>query len=250
MTLHLARAVHAANTPAPRIPKASVVAEDDSDQYKEASITYEAWRSGRRAIVHTLDLNAAHSQHAEQVVKNFRQGIYFPHVDFHIGTIESYISRRLEETSNEPFLDHGILDLPATHDYFEIVSKAMKPNGTLLAFCPSITQINTCALRSKQLALPLFLEKVLEIGGGIGTGGREWDVRFIKPRALLKTESRYTISEPGGLVAVEAEDKKASEEALTAGGEMVCRPKVGGRVAGGGFVGIWRRIVPSLEQNL
>lgn len=249
MTLHLARAIHAANTPVPDIPGATPTTEGDNAQLEKISTLYESWRSNRRAVVHTLDVNIAHSRHAEQVVKNFRKGIYFPHVDFHTGTIEEYLSGRLK-ASNEPFLDHTILDLPATQDYFEIVSKAMKPNGTLLAFCPSITQINACALRSKQLDLPLFLEKILEIGGGIGTGGREWDVRFVKPRALLKTESRYTVSGSEGLVAAEAEDKQASKQVLNDGGEMVCRPKVGGRVSGGGFVGIWRRIVPNLDSTV
>jgi hypothetical protein len=202
---------------------------------------FDLWRSSRRAVIHTLDNNTAHSQHARQVVRNFRKGIYFPHIDFHTGTIEDYLSRRLEKATDKPFLDHAILDLPLTHDYFQIVSKAIKPNGTLLAFCPSITQINACALRSKQLNLPLFLEKVLEIGGGIGTGGREWDVRFVKPRSQLKYEMTEAQAVPEDTIEDVVVDRGLTE-ATGGGDEMVCRPKVGLRVAGGGFVGIWRRI--------
>lgn len=243
MTLHLARAIHAGNTPSPDIPDAATTTENGDTRNEEVLNTYNAWRSSRRAVVHTLDNNVAHSQHARQVVRNFRNGLYFPHVDFHTGALESYLSGRLEESNNEAFLDHAILDLPSTDEYLEITSKALKPNGILLAFCPSITQINACEMRSKQLDLPLFLEKVIEIGRGIGTGGREWDVRSVKPKTALKRglgESPSVAEDP---VESGAGDKVLPEDA--GGGEqMICRPKVGVRVTGGGFVGVWRRIVP------
>ena len=182
-----------------------------------------------------------HSKHAVQLVKNFRKGLYFPNVDFHTGTIQEYLSGRMAK-SDDPFLDHAILDLPATHEYFEIVSKAMKTNGTLVGFCPSITQINACVLLTKQKNLPFFLEKVIEIGGAVG--GREWDVRLVTPRALKTSpgEKQSTVETAEG----EVEDPKVPET-FNFGGEMVCRPKVGGRVSGGGFVGLWRRITPFSE---
>lgn len=312
LTLHLARAIHAANMPAPAIPekpspsfasekilhfgspsievrqtevvegvsdsstqKGDDVVEETSESQKEeepqSSISsadlleptppaspeevvpksqddpkkteYESWKANRRAVLHTLDIHEANSIHAEQVVKNFRHGMYFPHVDFHTGTIEDYVSARLEASSNKPVFDHAILDLPATQNYFEILGKAMKPDGTLIGFCPSITQINACVILAKQKSLPFFLEKVLEIGGGVGTGGKEWDVRLVKPRALLKSEPRAPIlweSGKEGVKDIPTDDKPS--EVSTAGWEMVCRPKVGAKVFGGGFVGVWRRI--------
>ncbi|PVH84736.1 hypothetical protein DL98DRAFT_558164 [Cadophora sp. DSE1049] len=236
LTLHLARAIHAANPPAP-IPVPIEPTEVNNTQLEQNLAIDKTWREARRAVIHTLDINAAHSQHAAQVVKNFRKGLYFPNVDFHTGTIEEYISRRMAEPE-DPFLDHAILDLPSTHEYFEIVSKAMKTNGTLIGFCPSITQINSCVLLTKQKNLPLFLEKVIEIGGAVG--GREWDVRLVTPRAL-KNESGE--KKPAVDAVGEVEDRKVSETSNNRG-EMVCRPKVGGRVSGGGFVGLWRRITP------
>ncbi|KAH7395858.1 adenine-N(1)--methyltransferase [Cadophora sp. MPI-SDFR-AT-0126] len=241
LTLHLARAIHAANPPAPT-PEPIAPTEDNTVRTEQNLAIEKAWRKARRAVVHTLDINAAHSHHAAQVVKNFRRGLYFPNVDFHTGTIEEYLSGRLAD-SDDPFLDHAILDLPSTHEYFEIVSKAMKANGTLIGFCPSITQINSCVLLTKQKNLPFFLEKVIEIGGAVG--GREWDVRLVTPRALKNDsgEKQATVDTVG-----EVEDRKASET-TNRGEEMVCRPKVGGRVSGGGFVGLWRRITPFSPQS-
>ncbi|KAH7360258.1 adenine-N(1)--methyltransferase [Rhexocercosporidium sp. MPI-PUGE-AT-0058] len=236
LTLHLAKAIHAANPPAP-IPEPTSQTDDNNAQLEDLN-NDKAWRAARRAVIHTLDINVAHSQHAKQVVKNFRNGLYFPNVDFHAGTIEEYLSGR-QATSDEPFLDHAILDLPATQNYFDIVSKAMKPHGTLIGFCPSITQINACILLVKQQNLPFFLEKVIETGGSVGVGGREWDVRLVTPRAL-KNESR---DKTDGTDVVEdaVADRKVSEVS-NSGGEMVCRPKVGVRVFGGGFLGVWRKI--------
>ncbi|KAK0101385.1 hypothetical protein ONS95_006560 [Cadophora gregata] len=234
LTLHLARAIHAENSPAP-VPESIEPGEDNAVQIDRNLAVDKAWREARRAVIHTLDINATHSKHAAQVVKNFRNGLYFLNVDFHTGTIEDYLSGRLAE-SEDPFLDHAILDLPATHKYFEVVSKAMKANGTLIGFCPSITQINACVLLTKQKNLPFFLEKVIEIGGAVG--GREWDVRLVTPRA-----AKNELGEKQNPVVDDAEGLKVSETPND-GGEMVCRPKVGGRVSGGGFVGLWRRITP------
>lgn len=238
LTLNLARAVHAANPPAP-IPEAASPTDDNKAQLEQDLENDKAWRAARRAVIHTLDINVAHSKHAELVVKNFRNGLYFPNVDFHTGTIEEYLSGRLATSGDEPFLDHAILDLPATQNYFEIVSKAMKPHGTLIGFCPSITQINTCFLLAKKHNLPFFLEKVIEIGGAVGVGGREWDVRLVTPRAL-KNESRNQKDETD--IVEDTVDEGKVAEVSNRGGELVCRPKVGVRIFGGGFLGVWRKI--------
>ncbi len=247
MTLNLARAIHGANRAAPPFPELGEDPEivDDSFKAKETQDAYEIWRANRRAIIHTLDQSAVYSKHAEKTVKNFRQGMYLPHVDFHVGSIEDFLSKRLS-TSSESFLDHAILDLPNTHLYLDIVGKALKPNGSLVTWCPSITQIIKCFTLVKDKAMPYFLEKVVEVGPGI-SGGREWDVRRVRPRALSKV--KVEAKDPEADDEVERFALKTGEEAPDVGEpatqdegwEMVCRPKVGLRTFGGGFVALWRR---------
>lgn len=271
LTLHLARAIHGANTPAPPIPPpkkfkpgAPEVKEDDIEsvappksveelEAEERDATQEAydlWCSKRRAVIHTLDNSASHSGHAKRVVRNFRHGLYFPHVDFHVGNVTEYISGRFADAwSDEPFLEHAILDLPGPHEYMGIIGKALKPNGSLITFSPSLTQIMTCVNTVKDKSLPFYLESVLELGAGVGVGGKEWDVRAVKPRALLKAEAAAReLSE--ATIEPSAEDEESDAEEVpeapksdsSSGWEMVCRPKVGIKIAGGGFVGLWRRM--------
>ena len=271
MTLYLARAIHGANTAAPPIPRdtqGQPTSEDESvEEGEDASLdaaaqvkkeTYDKWRANRRAVIHTLDISEKHSSHAKITVKNFREGMYFPDVDFHVGRIDEYITGRLAD-SHEPAFDHAVLDLPNTQEFLEIVSRALKPNGTLITFCPSVTQINTCLLLAKDKKLPLFMEKVLEFGSAIGVGGREWDVRLVKPRATLKADIRRaevsgndeeldTADTPSSYDICDSSEISETHSPSTAtpfpaGLEMVCRPKVGGRIAGGGFLGVWRRKV-------
>lgn len=244
LTLHLARAIHAANTappPNPKLPAADIQGEaigtDQGDQQLEA---YTTWLQTRRAIIQTLDNNKEHSQHAQKTIKNYRNGMYYHSIDFHVGTIEEYISSRLSEAP-VPFLSHAILDLPNTHSYFELVAKALKPNGSLLIFCPSITQINTCALDARKNGTPLYLEKVVELGAAIGVGGREWDVRPVRPRAFLKARAEAA-EKVQAAVEDSAEDSAEAVVEDEDGWELVCRPKVGQRISGGGFVGLWKKM--------
>jgi tRNA (adenine57-N1/adenine58-N1)-methyltransferase len=244
LTLNLARAIHGANTATPPIPDEDITAEATPDVVERMKDTYQEWRKNRRAVIHTLDCSGRHSAHAETVVKNFRHGLYYPHIDFHVGSIDEYLTSRLEATDGTPFLDHAILDLPDIHHYFDIVGRALKANGTLITFCPSITQINAGMTFVRQGAVPLFLEKVIEVGGVVGVGGREWDVRPVKPRALLKarTEDIKPSEEPEDALAEDLEDLRQSPDSDDSGWEMVCRPKVGLRIVGGGFVGVWRKM--------
>lgn len=262
LTLNLARAIHAANPAAPvrfeSLSAESPIIESPSTAALHAAETedteYNNWRKNRRAVIHTLDYCEAHSKHAEKVVKNFRHGMYSGDIDFHIGSINDYISERLNQTSNKPFLRYAILDLPQTEDYFDILGRALKPNGIMLTFCPSITQHISGLWKAKGQDLPFWLEKVVEIGGGIGVGGREWDVRPVKPRAIMKAEQE---------AAKEAELTSAVSQGASAGGSafvqpisqaqesdwsMICRPRVGSRVVGGGFVAVWRRTADPLYK--
>jgi hypothetical protein len=279
LTLHLARAIHAGNALAPELPYDEAIPPEQDDKnttnYDENIVVekrklYREWLVDRRAVVHTLDINPTYSRHAKQVIKDYRDGMYFPNIEFHVGTIEDYISPRLEASGSQPFFSHAILDLPDCHKYMDIVSKALKSGGTLLVFCPSITQINTCALDAKRQRIPLFLDNVIELGAAVGVGGREWDVRPVKTRKWLKAraeaaakkqaekaetvESEEGVSSDESIVGVEKqlpvdeaaaeadEPMPATDELADDGWELVCRPRVGQRVVGGGFVGVWKKM--------
>jgi hypothetical protein len=160
----------------------------------------ENYRLRRGAILHTLDRSQENSLHARKIVAAFRRGIYFPTVDFHVGDLESWLAARssspafptssptTDYTNIEPFLSHAILDLPNVHTHLEPTSRALLPNGNLLVFTPSISQIEACVARVRTGRLPLSLERVLELGPGLA-GGRQWDVRCVRTRAWAKRQS-------------------------------------------------------------
>lgn len=261
LTINLSRAIHAANTAPPVVSDV-----DDQTQHE----LYNQWISRRRAVIHTLDISESHSRHAQKTIQNFRGGMYLHNIQFHNGTIKDYLEPRIK--SEEPFIDHAILDLPNTHSYMDIVSQAIKINGTMITFCPSITQINACLELVKEQDLPLFLETVLEIGGSVGVGGKEWDVRRVKVKSrkgpsqvedvklqhedvstTTGSESDFAhgsaseVDLPTDLPSAVITDIGAAAAADGEGDgkwEMVCRPKVGVRVVGGGFVGLWRKKAP------
>ncbi|KAJ8065797.1 hypothetical protein OCU04_006460 [Sclerotinia nivalis] len=304
LTLHLARAIHGANTRAPPIPKlpktrGKITPDDDIYRYggkfgernDKMTELYNEWRSQRRAVIHSLDSDENHSRHAQKTVRNYRHGAYFPHIDFHVGSIHGYLSKRFEETK-DVFLDHAILDIPAIQDEMEIVGKCLKPDGRLITWCPSITQHMKCLETVKGKKLPFVLDKVLELGSQLSTGGREWEVRSVKPRALIKAEKKandkrmaeedmakttsavdeylYKLSkdkkgkgkiessagmenqsEPNQEGVETSESESVTVQAGTgevgdltdiSGWEMICRPKVGDRITGGGFIGVWKKM--------
>ncbi len=273
LTLHLARAIHSANSLAPPISllesdipePASQIKPDDSDtdnglpsadstpdthslENDEQRKLYQEWLASRRAVIHTLDISSKYSNRARRVVRNFRNGLYYSNIDFHVVTIGNYITTRIEEKAG-PFLDHAILDLPDCHTYLELLGNVLKSNGSLLVFCPSITQINECVRVVKDERLPLLLEKVLELGPGGGAGGKEWDVRPVRPRALLKAEAEARAAVAGEksevdiLESSDATDESVdSDQSQSSGWSMVCRPKVGEMVVGGGFLGLWTKM--------
>ncbi|UPL02434.1 hypothetical protein LCI18_013368 [Fusarium solani-melongenae] len=238
LTLHLARALHAGNPAVPpSLRNALCSARYKRDEFgldlsPEVSAEYETYRSNRRAVLHTLDRNHKHSRAAHSLIRQFRRALYFPTVDFHVGSIDEYIPSRLAQTNNEPFLSHAILDLPSAHDHAGPVIQALQPNGLLIIFTPSISQIadfQAWILRSGQ---PIRPERVIELpvsttADGVRDtgGGKEWDVKTVIPK-----------DQPDGSPV------------------QVMRPRVGDRIAGGGFVAVMRRWpagqVPSEAQSL
>ncbi|KAK4948786.1 hypothetical protein LTR66_014089 [Elasticomyces elasticus] len=150
------------------------------------------------------------------------------------------------------FLTHALLDLPSADTHLATVASALYTNSILTVFNPSITQIAECVRLIKQENLLLHLEQVVELGTG-----RRWDVRAVKPRASLKERARVENgleAEVGELrsddddesaaKARDLEEAKAPIESETNDHwSLVCRPKVGERIVGGGFLGLWRKMM-------
>lgn len=236
LTLHIARALHAANPPFPAPLRQTLISAPFKPHYDftasrgclevspEDQSAFDAYASSRRAILHTLDHNTKHARAAYKLVRNFRRAQYLPAVDFHVGSIDDFLSRRLEQTGGQPFLSRAILDLPSAHENAELVIKALHPNGLLILFKPSISQIADFQAWSAETQQPVRTEKVVELyattasEGGVhdSSGGRHWDVKTVVPRAQQGEDG----------------NKKPVQ---------VMRPRVGERVAGGGFLAVLRR---------
>lgn len=232
-------------------------AEDESHARMEileagtghGSLTLHLSRALRscHAKLHTVELSAKFSAHAQDVVKGFRGGIYAQDVDFHVGDVSQWIQQEKasRENGEAPFLAHAFLDLPSADTHLATVANALKTDGTLIVFNPSITQITECATKVKDEGIQLDLETVIELGLNGSSGGREWDVRFVRPRAAQKQDSEQGLSEADSAPVLEQEDSeiKLPESATPEPRKwsLVCRPKVGERITGGGFLGVWRK---------
>ncbi|KAG5926935.1 hypothetical protein E4U42_002782 [Claviceps africana] len=231
LTLHMARAIHAANPPmrpdlARAICEAKFRPKNDPSLTRlaldlDAEIMFDDYKKKRRAVLHTLDNRIHHTHAAYKLIRNFRRAQYLPSIDFHVGSIDEYLSGRLADSGGEPFLSRAVLDLPSAHENAQRVIQALLPNGILILFKPSISQIGDFQKWSTVTRQPVRLEKVLELpvsttsdGVHDSGGGRHWDVKTVVPRA-----SRDGNSEP----------------------VQVMRPKVGEKIAGGGFVAVLRR---------
>ncbi|CAN9243005.1 unnamed protein product [Alternaria alternata] len=255
LTLHLSRAIHAANPPIPRTPSYVSTEEEPEDAvYLGESLSdlqesgLESWKQARRAIVHTLDISSKHSKHAKKIVEGFRHGMYAGNVDFHVGDVSEWIAKqRASRKTEEPFLSHVFLDLPNATSHLANVAPALHPNGLLAIFNPSVTQIAECVQTIREQRLPYLLDQVIELGAGTI---REWDVRAVKPRAPKQDAHTKQPSEPSTDESTDSESGQAARdtelaEELSKEDDkwvMVCRPKVGHQVVGGGFLGLWRRM--------
>jgi tRNA (adenine57-N1/adenine58-N1)-methyltransferase len=263
LTLHLSRAIHAAN---PAQPKGPPVAQDEDSEdavylgESMADLHYtasESWKANRRAIIHTLDVSSKHSKHAIKIVEGFRGGMYAPNVDFHVGDVSEWIAEeKKKRKTEEPFLTHVFLDLPNADSHLMNVAPSLHVNGMLAVFNPSITQIAECVEAIREQKMPYLLDQVIELGAGMI---REWDVRAVRPRATLRKAVVQDSPEPSTSEAIDPVEGQAARDDELAKGltraqekwAMVCRPKAGQQVVGGGFLGLWRRMeqVPSQEQD-
>ncbi len=236
--------------------------EDKNRTATESSVqgSYNAWRSRRGAIIHSVDISKVYSEHAESIVRGFRRGLYAGSVDFYVARVEDWISSQIRlrkgysNSAVDPFLSYAILDMPSANQQLATVAPVLRSDGIVAIFMPNISQIAECEKAACDLKLRLSLEKVVELGTGI-SGGRLWDVRYTKVRN--KDNTRATVDEP--VVEPNSDDDEASSEDNENQGKdsvhqelrekeemvLVCRPKVGDRIVGGGFVGVWRKMKDS-----
>jgi tRNA (adenine57-N1/adenine58-N1)-methyltransferase len=247
LTLHLSRAIHAANPPIPRAAPILDAEEPEDAVYLGESMedmdqtAAEIWKGNRRAILHTLDISSKHSKHAKKIVEGFRDGIYAGNVDYHVGDVSDWIAnQKAARKTEEPFLSHVFLDLPNANHHLTNVAPALHVNGLLGVFNPSITQIAECVEAIREQKMPYLLEQVVELGASTI---REWDVRAVRPRASTKAppSTGEAIDTTEGQAARDdelAKDLAQTEEKWA----MICRPKAGQQVVGGGFLGLWRRM--------
>jgi tRNA (adenine57-N1/adenine58-N1)-methyltransferase len=259
LTLHLSRAIHGANSQAPKPAPVPEIAEDQSasesvsnDQQTESDNALATWKAARNAVIHTIDISPKYSKHAAKIVAGYRHGRYADNVDFYVGDVSEWIkSEHVRRASEDPFLTHAFLDLPATHDHLSAVASALQNDGTLIIFNPSITQILDCISKIKRQNIPLFLDQTLELGNNGSSGGKPWDLRAVKPRATSKVQPTEDGSDFAQSSGSEASDESVTRDPAQALKEakpedsnwtFVCRPKVGERITGGGFLGVFRKM--------
>ncbi|KIW17236.1 hypothetical protein PV08_04427 [Exophiala spinifera] len=279
LTLHVSRAIASANPPPLGIP---IPHYHKNELQRPEAPTIETglreawsqWKQNRHAVLHTVEKVEANRWHAEKIVRGFRQGLYWPHVDFYAGDVSHWVqaqfSRRksrtwnpLASTSDDGFLDYVLLDMPGVHTQLQHVSKAMRDDAKIIVFTPSVTQIGECARAIQDSNLPLAMERVLELGEGISTG-RRWDVRMVfprkykdhaKPPAAEHVTDIETDKNPLGVEQKEMDEGDVEKDATEAlAGRlpeeqpdepvMICRPLVGERTMGGGFIAFFKKISP------
>ena len=277
LTLYLARAIHAANAYAGSDVLSERRESDDpfSDaREKQLSVIsndleqkpvkdYHGQNDQRQAIVHTVDRIPKHQNDARAMIKGFRQGLYSDNIDFHIGDASEWIDQQIADrrllSKDLCFLSHVLLDMPKADQHIEKAAGALQVNGNLVVFNPSITQIMAIVDIVKTLYLPLQLERILELGSNM-TGGKEWDIRAVRPKGLAKAtvedlglrnikrprkseneDQAIPAKDANPLLEIGSNDYKHPGD-YDSGWEMVCRPKVGDRIAGGGFLGVWKKM--------
>ncbi|KAI9881687.1 MAG: hypothetical protein M1823_006602, partial [Watsoniomyces obsoletus] len=252
LAMHLARAIASANPAPPDLPVPEfhspsselLDASNFARQQTELLASWAKYRESRRAVIHTLDCVAANSVHAEKIVRGFRQGLYWPHIDFHTARVGTWTREQFETRGS--FLSYASLDLPDVHEELAAVAQTLLPDAKLSVFAPSISQIAECQLRVQTNNLPIYLEKVIELGEGISTG-RIWDLRYVTPRARGKAPTEAAEASDAdehadsGDQPVDAPGHPAEANGQNDKKVLICRPKVGLRTFGGGFVGLWRK---------
>ncbi|KAF1815387.1 hypothetical protein P152DRAFT_183853 [Eremomyces bilateralis CBS 781.70] len=96
----------------PPPPNPSEVSDPVADPATLATLqTYTHYKSTRHAILHSCDRAPTFQKHARKIVRTFRRGIYYPHVDFHVCTPTEYLARRFDSLpTREPTDGDGVVD--------------------------------------------------------------------------------------------------------------------------------------------
>lgn len=171
------------------------------------------------AQLHTMDVSARHSAHAQKVISGFRRGIYLPNIRFYVSDPGTWCREQLSIRDGKPFLTHAILDLAGPEEYLFDVMRCLRPDGVVGVWCPSVSQIMVAVASAKGRGL--FCERVLEFPGGTGVGAglRAWDVRPAVIRARVKKVEEARQKEEGaeeaqqnGEKAEEVENEGKAEE--------------------------------------
>lgn len=260
LTLYLARAVHAANAAA------------RSTQNSDSESVSDAVQDVPQAVIHTVDIFPRNSEHAKSVVRGFRRGLYSKDVGFYAAGISQWIDqqiqkRQLEDAEDKSFLSYAVIDMPDAHQHLAKLTSVLCPQGSLILFNPNITQIIKAVDTIRRHKVPVYLDRILELGPNM-TGGKEWDIRAVKSRASLQADQKKGLSDTnrssnGG--AADTDSKQGTIEGTSIDGsqinateiaeehrvsdheqgfEMICRPKAYARVVGGGFLGLWKKMSP------
>ncbi|GME84895.1 unnamed protein product [Ambrosiozyma monospora] len=177
--------------------------------------------SKRGAVLHTIDCRENHSARGAITINKFRRGMYSNDVEFHVSesptkwleeesTEYAALSKPTEDLlefeDKEAFLSGAFLDMGGFDEHLRSVAKHLKLDAPLIIFCPSISQImQALELLLKNPDIKLNFVRTVQLLDGAGGGLKEWDTRTAFIKATGKTG-------------------------------WVCRPKVGVRVCGGGFV--------------
>lgn len=258
LTMQLGRAIAAGNPPQPGslLPRRGSSSKRYADLQSEdleskSDMEWSQWFRTRRSVVHTVEKVTKNSRDAEKFIRGFRQGMYWPHIDFYAEEVDKWIESQLavRDAHESGFLSHVVLDMPGVEQMVPRAAAAMREDAKLVVFCPSITQIAECQRLIHKENVPLVFDKAVELGEGISTG-RLWDVRVVIPRQTLAAKER-TVDESSdgsgssGSDESDTSDQEAAAEerrpAPTDETKFVCRPKVGEMTFGGGFLGLWRK---------
>ena len=178
--------------------------------------------------------------------------MYTRNVDFYVANISDWIESQfrlkgLQDKVDKSFLDHAILDMPDAEQHATRLAAALRPDGKLIVFNPSITQIVQSLEHFHGSQLPFVLDQVLELGHGL-TGGRVWDLRVVesKLKAQWGEDSNDTSGPPtpnDGDASVDGHDvSRIAQMSGHSRPKIVCRPLVGDRVRGGGFLAVWKKL--------
>lgn len=93
------------------------------------------------AKLHSIDCNKRHLQRAKEVVQSYRRGIYTERCVFGVASSPLEYFERCNLT--EAF-DSAVLDMPDVHKHLSSVFAALKHGANFVVFCPSVTQVITC----------------------------------------------------------------------------------------------------------